>query len=166
MANEADILQIIADNPQISQRKIAEKTGISLGQVNFLIKKCAKKGLIKIEGQSPKSIRYNITPKGLKEKAELTLNYIKLSYKAIIAISDRIKSITDVQIKLGRKIYVYGNNDEIMELLKLVLEEKKAEYEIINDISEIDSEIDYVIYIWEYELSFKLNEYSHINIIK
>jgi len=52
MINESDILQIVADNPQISQRKIAEKTGVSLGQVNFLIKKCVKKGFIKLEGQS------------------------------------------------------------------------------------------------------------------
>ena len=43
-----DILSIVAENPCISQRKIANQIGLSLGQVNFLIKKYAKKGLIKI----------------------------------------------------------------------------------------------------------------------
>ena len=69
MTDELDILKIVADNPEISQRKIAEKTGISLGQVNFLLKKFAKKGLIKIEGQTTKSLKYNLTPKGLSEKS-------------------------------------------------------------------------------------------------
>jgi DNA-binding Lrp family transcriptional regulator len=35
MTGELDILKIVAENPNISQRKIAEQTGISLGQVNF-----------------------------------------------------------------------------------------------------------------------------------
>jgi predicted transcriptional regulator len=164
--NEGDILQIVSDNPQISQRKIAEKTGISLGQVNFLMKKCVKKGLIKIEGQSPKSIRYNLTPKGMKEKAELTLQYIKLSYKAIINLSDKIREITDRQIKEGNIIYVLGKDDEIMELVKIILKEKKAEHKVINNTVEIDLEKDYVIYFWEHKFLGELSDMNYINVLE
>lgn len=164
--NEHDILQILAENPQISQRKIAEQTGISLGQVNFLIKKCVKKGLVKIEGQSPKSIRYNLTPKGMKEKAELTLNYIKLSYRAVMNLSDKIRSITDEQIKQNRKIYVYGKKDEVFELVKIVLDEKKTNYEIIRDISIIEKTLEeYVIYFWEQEYVEKLENKRCLNVL-
>lgn len=163
MANEADILQIIADNPQISQRKIAEKTGISLGQVNFLIKKCAKKGLIKIEGQSSKSIRYNITPKGIKEKAELTLQYIKLSYKAIINLTYKITEISKEHRKKNVTIYVLDTKDEMMEIIKLGLNRALIKYEVIDDISKINKNKEYVLYIWEDKDFDDINTFNVLN---
>lgn len=127
MSDELDILKIIARNPAISQRKIAEQTGISLGQVNFLIKKCVKKGLLKIEGQSSKSIRYNLTPKGLSEKTALTIEYIKISYAAVIKITDQIRALAGQYESEGKKIYVFGPQDEMMDLCKLALADR-AEY--------------------------------------
>ena len=175
MREELDILKIVAENPSISQRKISEQTGISLGQVNFLIKKCVKKGLIKIEGQTSKSIKYNLTPKGLSEKATLTMQYIKVSYAAVIALTDKIRAVVDQAIKMedlrrqehvenlismsdnnvsleekefstnvgdrssvvedcnkDYKIYVCGDHDEIMEIVKLALNDKRISLEIFN----------------------------------
>lgn len=128
MTEELDILRIIAENPEISQRKIAEQTGISLGQVNFLIKKCAKKGLIKIEGQTTKSLRYNLTPQGMAEKAEKTLKYVKVSYAAIIALSDKIRELMEKYKAEGYDIYVYGSHDEMLEITKLALGSECREY--------------------------------------
>ncbi|HVI42341.1 MAG TPA: winged helix-turn-helix transcriptional regulator [Anaerovoracaceae bacterium] len=127
MSDELDILKIVAGCPEISQRKIAEQTGISLGQVNFLIKKCVRKGLIKIEGQTAKSIKYNLTPNGIAEKAALTMEYIKISYGAVIALTDKIRAHAKQYEMDGRKIYVYGAEDEMMEICKLALEDR-AEY--------------------------------------
>ena len=121
MSDELDILKIVAENPAISQRKISEKTGISLGQVNFLIKKCVKKGLIKIEGQTTKSIKYNLTPKGIAEKAKLTLEYIKISYEAVIRLTDKIRAIAERYEAEGRCIYIYGDEDEMMSIVKLAI---------------------------------------------
>lgn len=121
MQEELDILRIVEDNPTISQRKISEKTGISLGQVNFLIKKCVKKGLIKIEGQTAKSIKYNITPKGIAEKAELTTQYIKLSYAAIIKLTEAMREIEARYLEQGKEIYVVGDEDELMQIARLAL---------------------------------------------
>lgn len=121
MQEELDILRIVEDNPTISQRKISEKTGISLGQVNFLIKKCVKKGLIKIEGQTAKSIKYNITPKGISEKAELTTQYIKLSYAAIIKLTEAMREIEARYLEQGKEIYVVGDEDELMQIARLAL---------------------------------------------
>lgn len=127
MNDELDILQIIAHNPAISQRKIAEQTGISLGQVNFLIKKCVRKGLLKIEGQTSKSIRYNLTPKGIAEKTAQTIEYIKISYGAVIKLSDKIRSLAGQYEMEGKKIYVSGTGNEMMEICKLALGDR-AEY--------------------------------------
>ena len=121
MSEELDILKLVADNPAISQRKISEQAGISLGQVNFLIKKCVKKGWIKLEGQTAKSIRYNITPKGLLEKGELTRQYIKASYSAIIKISEKMKAVESEYLQNGKEIFVTGDDDELMAIARLAL---------------------------------------------
>ena len=121
MSEELDILRLVADNPAISQRKISEQSGISLGQVNFLIKKCVKKGWIKLEGQTAKSIRYNITPKGLLEKAELTRQYISASYSAVVKLIEVMKAIEAEYLKNGKELYVTGEEDELMAIARLAL---------------------------------------------
>lgn len=121
MTEELDILKILEHNSSISQRKISEQTGISLGQVNFLIKKCVKKGLIKMEGQSSKSLKYNLTPKGLAEKASLTLEYVKISYGAVMVLTDKIRALAQDVVGEGKTVYLHGSNDEMMEIVKLAL---------------------------------------------
>jgi len=146
---EHDILQIIAENPQISQRKIAEAAGISLGQANFLMKKFIKKGLVKIEGQTPKSLRYNLTPQGMKEKMELTLRYIKISYAAVIKLTDKISEITSGYKDAQAAIYVLDQNDEMTEIVKLGIDRAGATYQSIKDICEIDKDQNHVLMVWE-----------------
>lgn len=121
MSEELDILRLVSENPEISQRKISEQAGISLGQVNFLIKKCVKKGWIKLEGQTAKSIRYNITPKGLLEKAEQTRDYIKASYLAVIKLTESMRAIEDDYIQKGKELFVTGEDDELMAIARLAL---------------------------------------------
>ena len=76
------ILNELALNPQLSQRELAKKIGISLGKTNYLIQELAKKGLVKIKNFSHKDhklkrISYILTPKGFREKTELTLHFLK-----------------------------------------------------------------------------------------
>lgn len=146
---ELDILNIVAENPITSQRKIAEETGISLGQVNFLIKKFVKKGLIKIEGQTPKSLRYNLTPKGMAEKAERTLQYIKISYTAVKNRTNRIKELGLYYKEAGYSICLVGKQDEMMEICILALNDANVEYQIGTPL---DNEKNTVVFYWEPEL--------------
>ena len=76
------ILREISSDPHLTQRKLAQKIGISLGKTNYLIKELAKKGLVKIKRFSHnehklKRISYILTPQGLKEKTELTRHFLK-----------------------------------------------------------------------------------------
>ena len=146
---EHDILQIIAENPEVSQRNIAEKTQISLGQANFLMKKFIKMGLIKIEGQSSKSLKYNLTPKGIVEKTAMTLHYIKISYLAVIALSDKITMIADEYKEKKHRIYIIDKKDEMTEIVKIALERIPTPYLLIKDHSEIDTKQDYILFVWD-----------------
>ena len=77
---EFNLLRLLDKKPNKSQRKIAEELGLSLGKLNYCIKALKKKGLIKIKNFKKNDNKlhylYLLTPKGIKTKAKLTLNYL------------------------------------------------------------------------------------------
>jgi len=133
----ADILNILDRDENLSQREIAQKTGISLGLVNTLIKKCVKKGLVKIERLNSRNIKY-MTPDGIKEKTLKTISYVKRSYRAIQKLQWRIKELAERDSKLGKNIYLLKKDDEIFQLVKGILNDLKIKYIVIDDLKPLD----------------------------
>ena len=82
---EFNLLRLLDKKPDKSQRKIAEELGFSLGKLNYCIKALKKKGLIKISNFRKNDNKlyylYLLTPKGIKKKAEMTINYLKKKSK-------------------------------------------------------------------------------------
>ena len=68
-----------------NQRELAINLGYSLGKINYCLKEIKKKGFIKISNfkNNPNKTGYIylLTPKGIKAKAELTLNFMKRKMK-------------------------------------------------------------------------------------
>jgi DNA-binding MarR family transcriptional regulator len=63
-----------------SQRRLASELGIALGLVNAYLKRCVKKGLVKV-GQAPaRRYAYYLTPQGFAEKSRLTVEYLSDSF--------------------------------------------------------------------------------------
>ena len=84
MKNEQDhfeVLRKVQNRPESSQRELAEELGFSLGKLNYCIKALKTKGLIKINNfkKNPNKINYIyvLTPRGIVEKTNLTLNFMK-----------------------------------------------------------------------------------------
>jgi EPS-associated MarR family transcriptional regulator len=76
------ILKILQNNPAASQREIARELGISLGRVNFCLQALIEKGLIKVnnfrENEAKRAYLYLLTPKGIQEKARVTVRFLKV----------------------------------------------------------------------------------------
>jgi len=74
------ILKRLQDNPDISQRQLAEELGVSLGKINFCLQALIEKGLIKARNfsKSQKKSRYLyiLTPSGIENKAALTKRFL------------------------------------------------------------------------------------------
>lgn len=75
------ILEEIGQDGQLSQRRLADRLGISLGLVNSFAKRLANKGYFKIVNTPPNRFVYVLTPKGFAEKARLSYKYITYSYR-------------------------------------------------------------------------------------
>jgi len=83
------------DRQEIStQRQLAENTGISLGQVNYVLRSLLEKGLVKIGNfkRSPHKIGYAylLTPKGIEEKSRLTAKFVMKRLKEYNNLRDRL----------------------------------------------------------------------------
>ena len=70
-----DLLERIDDSAEINQRALAKELGIALGMTNAYLKRCVKKGWVKINQVPARRYRYYLTPKGFAEKTRLTAEY-------------------------------------------------------------------------------------------
>lgn len=74
------LLRAIERSEAVTQRSLAGELGIALGLVNSYMKRCAKKGFIKIKGVPRQRYAYYLTPQGFAEKSRLTISYLSHSF--------------------------------------------------------------------------------------
>jgi len=90
-----NVLRKIKSKPNSTQRELAEELGFSLGKLNYCLKALKTKGLIKMKnfGKNPHKINYIyvVTPRGIAEKAKLTLNFMKRKMKEYDELKKEIK---------------------------------------------------------------------------
>lgn len=167
---EINILHMLDNGKDLTQRDIARKTGMSLGMVNALIKRCVKKGLVKIERLNSRSLKYILTPEGIKKKTRKTLSYIKRSYNTILQLSVSVKKIAEEKASRGKEIWVLGQKDEIHELITRSLKEIGVKYKLARRVDEIDKTGQTAVIYWEPDLKDELtgeenDEFESINIL-
>jgi DNA-binding MarR family transcriptional regulator len=74
------LLESIERDGDSSQRRLASELGIALGLVNAYIKRCVKKGLMKVGDAPARRYAYYLTPQGFAEKSRLTVEYLSYSF--------------------------------------------------------------------------------------
>ena len=75
-----NLLDVVDDNSAITQRTLAVELGVALGLTNSYLKRCVKKGLIKVQQVPSNRYSYYLTPRGFAEKSRLTTEYLKQSF--------------------------------------------------------------------------------------
>ncbi len=80
-----------------SQRRLGSELGIALGLVNAYLKRCVKKGLIKVSHAPARRYVYYLTPQGFAEKSRLTAEYLSSSF----SFFRRAKSDCHVALRAG-----------------------------------------------------------------
>ncbi|MHC8508098.1 MAG: winged helix-turn-helix transcriptional regulator [Rhodospirillales bacterium] len=74
------LLNAVDEGESLTQRGVAKDLGIALGLANAYLKRCVKKGYVKVR-QIPKGrYAYYLTPQGFTEKSRLTAEYLGQSF--------------------------------------------------------------------------------------
>jgi len=97
-----NILREIQESPEVTQRELSSRAGISLGKVNFLVNALVKKGLVKVRNFKKSNNKYGyiylLTPHGLEEKTRITGQFLKrkiIEYKQLEKEIIRLKKEID-----------------------------------------------------------------------
>lgn len=73
------VLGAVEAQETLTQRHLARELGVALGLANALVKRCVRKGLIKVREVPAGRYSYYLTPKGFAEKSRLTAEYLSIS---------------------------------------------------------------------------------------
>src|SRR3954471_9953845 len=106
-----NLLNSVDDGAQ-SQRRIAEELGIALGLVNAYLKRCIKKGLVKVGEAPARRYAYYLTPHGFSEKARLTVEYLSSSFSFFRqAKADCTLVFETAKARNFRNLVLFGESD-------------------------------------------------------
>lgn len=95
-----------------SQRILASELGIALGLVNAYLRRCVKKGLVKVRGTPARRYVYFLTPQGMAEKSRLTLQYLSTSFEFFRrAKADCLEQFQAAKAAGVQKIALAGRSD-------------------------------------------------------
>jgi EPS-associated MarR family transcriptional regulator len=105
------VMRILQDNPDLTQRELAEKLGISVGGLNYCLKALMEKGLVKMKNFANSKNKfgyvYVLTPSGMKERAAITHRFLQRKmdeYEALRAEIDSLRAeVGDDEVDFHRK---------------------------------------------------------------
>ena len=76
-----NLLNLLEQNPEATQRELADELGMSVGKINYCLAALIDKGHVKVRNFTNSNKKaayvYLLTPKGIKEKARVTLRFLK-----------------------------------------------------------------------------------------
>ena len=91
------LMRLLEANPELSQRDAARELGISLGKVNYGLQALIQKGWVKASrfknSHNKAAYMYLLTPRGIEEKASLTLSFLQLKMREYEALRTEIEQI-------------------------------------------------------------------------
>ena len=92
------ILRELERDPQISQRRLAEELGVSVGKVNYCLKALIDRGLVKANNfrnsKNKRAYLYVLTPRGINEKSRNAVRFLQrktAEYEALRKEIDRLR---------------------------------------------------------------------------
>ena len=103
------VLRLLEDNPELSQRELADALGISVGSVHYVLRALLDRGFIKLgnftAAKDKRRYAYILTPRGMREKAAITKRFLarKLAeYEALKREIEELKADVDAPDDAGR----------------------------------------------------------------
>ena len=99
-----DLLRKLESNPECTQRELSQEMGVSLGKVNYCMKKFIEKGWVKLINfsRNPNKVGYVylLTPKGIEQKSRLTFAFLKIKMEEYEILKDEISILQQDSEKL------------------------------------------------------------------
>jgi EPS-associated MarR family transcriptional regulator len=91
------VLRILEENPDLTQRELANRLGISVGGLNYCLKAMMEKGLVKMKNfahsKNKFGYMYVLTPSGISEKTMITHRFLQRKMEEYEALRAEIEAL-------------------------------------------------------------------------
>lgn len=128
-----EVLSTIERDSRITQRSLSRKLGIALGLVNAYLKRCAKKGLIKVRQVPLNRYAYYLTPKGFVEKSRLTAEYLSVSFNFFRDAREDCTALFEQCAARGFHTLALAGEGELAEIAVLSAADTKVQITCVID---------------------------------
>jgi len=118
-----EILEKIEKNNDLTQRHLANSLGVALGLANSYMRRCVRKGLIKVHQAPANRFLYYLTPKGFAEKSRLTAKYLSTSFVFYRKAGDSFRHVFQYSKQQGWENIVFCGVSELSEIASLRINE-------------------------------------------
>jgi DNA-binding MarR family transcriptional regulator len=120
---ELAVLSEVSLSPDLTQRELADRVGLSLGVTNLLLQSLVRKGYLRMRRAGWRRWLYALTPSGMTHKLALTTNYVGRFLGQYRQVRSYLSEQIDPEsLNGGRRVAVYGTGD-LAQLVHLVLGE-------------------------------------------
>jgi DNA-binding MarR family transcriptional regulator len=113
------LLDAVEQNRAQSQRLLASELGIALGLVNAYLKRCIKKGLVKVRTAPARRYAYYLTRQGFAEKSRLTVDYLSYSFSFFRQAKTDCSELFKSASARGVKVVVLAGQSDLAEIAAL-----------------------------------------------
>lgn len=121
-----EILDAVERDERVSQRHLAQHLGVALGLANSYLKRCIKKGWVKVHQAPANRYLYYLTPKGFTEKSRLTAQYLRSSLAFYREAGESCTKLFDQCERDGRQRLLLCGVSELAEIATLRAMERKV----------------------------------------
>jgi DNA-binding MarR family transcriptional regulator len=129
------VLSVVENDAKVTQRGLSSELGIALGLTNAVLKRCVRKGLIKIANAPLNRFAYYLTPSGFAEKSRLTAEYLRLSFDLFRDARRQYGELFALAARRGRTRILLVGASELAEAAMLSAREASVEISGIVDAS-------------------------------
>lgn len=111
------VLRLLQENPEMSQRDLADAVGVSLGSLHYCLNALVEKGLVMVgnftAAEDKRRYAYVLTPKGISERAALTHRFLKRKRAEYDALKTEIAALQEeLELSAVMKPSLAGKNTE------------------------------------------------------
>lgn len=121
------LLNAVEANSALTQRTLARELGIALGLANTYLKRCVRKGLIKVTQVPANRYAYYLTPKGFSEKSSLTARYLTISFNFFRRARTDCATTMEQCLNRGWRRIVLAGTGDLGEIATLCATENSME---------------------------------------
>lgn len=91
------ILSLLQENPEMSQRELADTVGVSVGGIHYVLNALIDKGFVKLgsftAAKDKRRYAYVLTPKGMARKVEMARTFLMRKMEEYEALRDEIETL-------------------------------------------------------------------------